>query len=112
MQVDCIDNGLEAVRRIEHMEPKYDLIFMDHMMPGMDGIAATKAIREIGTHYAKSIPVIALTANAIAGNETMFLESGFQGFLSKPIELHKLDAVLHTWLSLEPISSDTEFNVS
>ena len=98
MQVDCVDNGQEAVRRIENGEPRYDMIFMDHMMPGMDGIEAVHAIRALKTQYAESIPIIALTANALAGNEKMFIENGFQGFLAKPIELQTLDEILHTWL--------------
>jgi len=71
---------------------------MDHMMPGMDGIEATRRIREIGTDYAKNIPIIALTANAIVGNEEMFLEKGFQAFISKPIEIIHLDAVIREWV--------------
>jgi CheY-like chemotaxis protein len=71
---------------------------MDHMMPGMDGIEATARIREIGTEYAKNIPVIALTANAIVGNEGMFLSKGFQAFLSKPIDLPRLDEAIRRWV--------------
>jgi HPt (histidine-containing phosphotransfer) domain-containing protein len=71
---------------------------MDHMMPGMDGIEATSKIRKIGTDYAKSVPIIALTANAIAGNEEMFLSKGFQAFISKPIEIGRLDAVIRRWV--------------
>jgi len=101
IKVDCIDNGYSAVQRIKDGTPVYDLVFMDHMMPGMDGIAATQAIREIGTDYAVSIPIIALTANALAGNEKMFTDNGFQGFLAKPIETQKLDAVIHRWCITE-----------
>ena len=97
-QVDCIDNGAEAVKRIENGEPKYDLVFMDHMMPGMDGIEAVRAIRGLGTQYAESVPIVALTANALAGSEELFIENGFQGFLAKPIDLLKLDAVLRKWV--------------
>jgi len=68
-------------------------------MPGMDGIEAVKIIRnEIDTDYARTIPIIALTANAIIGNEEMFLEHGFQALLPKPIEIIKLDAVLTKWV--------------
>ena len=68
-------------------------------MPGMDGIEATRIIREeIGTEYAKKIPIIALTANAIVGNEEMFLSKGFQAYISKPIELPRLDAVIRQWV--------------
>ena len=95
MQIDCIDNGADAVQRIKDKTPLYDMIFMDHMMPGMDGIAATRAIRSLGTDYAETIPIVALTANALAGNEKMFMENRFHGFLAKPIEPPKLDAIIH-----------------
>jgi CheY-like chemotaxis protein len=72
---------------------------MDHMMPELDGVETTRIIREeIGTDYAKSIPIIALTANAIVGSEKMFLENGFQAFLSKPIDIMCLDAVIRQWI--------------
>jgi CheY-like chemotaxis protein len=65
----------------------------------MDGIEATRIIREeIGTEYAKNIPIIALTANAIIGSEKIFLEHGFQAFISKPIDVMQLDAVIRRWL--------------
>jgi signal transduction histidine kinase/CheY-like chemotaxis protein len=99
LAVDCAQSGQEAVDRIRDAAVKYDAIFMDHMMPGMDGIEAVRIIRnEINTEYARKIPVIALTANAITGNEAMFLDKGFQAFLSKPIEIPKLDATLAQWL--------------
>jgi CheY-like chemotaxis protein len=72
---------------------------MDHMMPEMDGIEAVRIIREeIGTEYAKNIPIIALTANATIGSEKIFLENGFQAFISKPIDIAQLDAVIRQWL--------------
>ncbi|MCL1809935.1 MAG: ATP-binding protein [Clostridiales bacterium] len=98
MHVDCTDNGADAVRRVKSGEPRYDLILMDHMMPEMDGIEAVHTIREIGTEYALSVPIVALTANALSGNDKMFADNGFQGFLAKPIDLLKLDAVLHKWV--------------
>ena len=67
-------------------------------MPGMDGIEATKAIRDIGTDYAVNIPIIALTVNAITGSEEMFLSHGFQAFLSKPIDILRLDEVIRRWV--------------
>ena len=98
ISVDVVDNGADAVRMIENGEPKYDLVFMDHMMPGMDGIEAARAIRELGTQYAATLPIVALTANALVGNDKMFADNGFQDFLSKPIEAEKLDEVLHRWI--------------
>jgi CheY-like chemotaxis protein len=72
---------------------------MDHMMPGMDGIEAVRIIRnEIDSDYAKTIPVIALTANAIIGNEEMFLNNGFQAFLTKPIDIMKMNEIINLWV--------------
>jgi signal transduction histidine kinase/CheY-like chemotaxis protein/HPt (histidine-containing phosphotransfer) domain-containing protein len=99
LAIDCVLSGPEAIERVRQGAVKYDVIFMDHMMPGMDGIEATKIIRsEIGTEYAGTVPIIALTANALAGNEEMFLASGFNGFLAKPIDIFKLDGALNQWV--------------
>ena len=99
MQIDCVASGMEAINAIREEKVKYNAVFMDHMMPVMDGIEATRIIREdIGTEYAKTVPIIALTANAIVGNEEMFLSKGFQAFISKPIEIERLDAVLREWV--------------
>jgi signal transduction histidine kinase/CheY-like chemotaxis protein len=99
MTVDCVTSGREAIELIRSEKPHYDAIFMDHMMPGMDGIEAVRIIREeIGTDYAQNIPIIALTANAIVGNEEMFLAHGFQAFLSKPIDIMAMDVVIRYWV--------------
>jgi len=98
MRVDCVLSGQEAIDRIDGGKPVYDAIFMDHMMPGMDGVEAAKRIREIGTRYAMTVPIIALTANAIAGNEQMFLNNSFQAFLAKPINIMHLDVVVKRWV--------------
>ena len=98
MQIDCVVSGQEAIKAILEEEVNYNAIFMDHMMPEMDGVEATQLIRKIDTDYAKNIPIIALTANAIVGNEEMFLENGFQAFISKPIEIEYLDVVIREWV--------------
>jgi len=98
MQIDCMTGGKQAIDAIRDEKVRYSAVFMDHMMPGMDGIEATRLIREIGTEYAKTVPIIALTANAVAGNEEMFLDKGFQDFISKPIEISRLDAVIRRWV--------------
>jgi CheY-like chemotaxis protein len=98
MQVDCASNGQDAIDLIAAAKPVYDAIFMDHMMPGMDGIETTKAIRALGTKYAENIPIIALTANAVAGNEQMFLDNGFNAFLSKPFNVMILDSIIQRWV--------------
>jgi signal transduction histidine kinase/CheY-like chemotaxis protein len=98
MQVDCVSNGQDAINHIAAVKPVYNAIFMDHMMPGMDGIETTKKIRSINTEYAKSIPIIALTANAVAGNEQLFLEHGFNAFLPKPFNVMTLDSIIQRWV--------------
>ena len=98
MQVDCMSGGQQAVDAIRDAKVRYNAIFMDHMMPGMDGIEATTIIREIDTDYARTIPIIALTANAIKGNAEMFISKGFQAFLSKPIDLQELDKVVRNFI--------------
>jgi PAS domain S-box-containing protein len=99
LTIDCVLSGQEAIDKIRKAEVKYDAVFMDHMMPGMDGIEATRIIRkEIGTEYAETVPIIALTANALAGNEEMFLATGFNAFIAKPIDIMRLDVLLNQWV--------------
>jgi HPt (histidine-containing phosphotransfer) domain-containing protein len=71
---------------------------MDHMMPGMDGIQTADNIRAIDTEYAKNVPIIALTANAIQGTDKMFYAHGFQDFITKPIDVMEMDKVLRKWV--------------
>jgi signal transduction histidine kinase/CheY-like chemotaxis protein/HPt (histidine-containing phosphotransfer) domain-containing protein len=99
IRADCVSSGQAAIDLIRSGEVKYNAIFMDHMMPGMDGIEALRIIREeIDAEYAKTVPIIALTANAITGNEELFLAKGFQAFLSKPIDILQLDAAINRWV--------------
>jgi len=99
VQVDCVTSGQQAIDAIRAEKVRYDAVFMDHMMPEMNGMEATRIIREnIGTAYARTIPIIALTANAVRGSEEMFLNNGFQAFLSKPIDRNRLDALLQKWV--------------
>jgi CheY-like chemotaxis protein len=94
-----VTSGKKAIELLQKGEPRYDAVFMDHMMPEMDGIETVEIIRnEIGTDYARAIPIIALTANAMVGTERMFLEKGFQAFLSKPIDAFALDLILNQWV--------------
>ena len=89
LQIDTVQSGLAAIERIKSGR-EYDIIFMDHMMPEPDGIKTTKQIRELG--YTR--PIVALTANALSGQSEMFLQSGFDEFISKPIDIRRLNAVL------------------
>ena len=108
MRIDCLTGGQQAIDAVREEKVRYNAILMDHMMPGMDGIEATVRIREIGSDYAKTVPIIACTANAIAGNEEMFLSKGFQAFLSKPIEIARLDEIIRRWVRDKSIETETE----
>ncbi|MCR4789324.1 MAG: response regulator [Lachnospiraceae bacterium] len=77
----------------------FDIIFMDHMMPGMDGVEAMKRIREISDGPCKDTPIIVLTANAIVGSKEEYIELGFDGYLSKPIEYEELEKMIREILT-------------
>ena len=93
LKTDSADSGFAAISKIKAGNV-YDVIFMDHMMPKMDGIEATKIIRSMG--YKGSI--VALTANALAGQADVFLDNGFDDFISKPIDLRQLNTVLNKYI--------------
>jgi len=95
LQVDTVTSGAQAIEKIKQND--YDLIFMDHVMPIMDGIETTREIRKMDQKYGK-IPIIALTANVIFSEKDMYLANGFSGFISKPLSMHELDAVLREWM--------------
>ena len=97
-KVDTCLNGRKAIQMVMYCE--YDIVFMDHMMPEMDGIEATEAIRawEAENRPGKRVPIIALTANAVIGMREMFLEKGFDDFLAKPVDISKLDEMLGRWI--------------
>jgi CheY-like chemotaxis protein/two-component sensor histidine kinase len=98
VQIDCVDNGQAAIDRIRSGKHRYNAIFMDHMMPGMDGVETFERIRALGTEYATTVPIIALTANAVTGNADMFRDKGFAAFLSKPVDSLALDVVVRQWV--------------
>ncbi len=95
-QLDEALSGRDAIRMVK--ERKYDLILMDHMMPGMDGIEAAEIIREKCGENGKTPIMIALTANAIQGAKEMFLSHGFQDFIAKPISRIELHRALSKWI--------------
>jgi signal transduction histidine kinase/DNA-binding response OmpR family regulator len=90
LSIETVISGFEAIDKIRG-GASYDIIFMDHMMPRMDGIEASKIIRSYG--YTK--PIVALTANALSGQEDIFMKNGFDDFISKPIDIRQLDSVLN-----------------
>jgi signal transduction histidine kinase/DNA-binding response OmpR family regulator/HPt (histidine-containing phosphotransfer) domain-containing protein len=98
IKVDCVSSGEEAIEIIREGKVRYNAIFMDQMMPTMDGIKATRIIRDIGTAYAKNVHIIIFTANANYENEKMFLDNGFQAFLLKPVDVMALDKIIQQWV--------------
>ena len=90
LKIDAADSGPAAIEILK-AGAEYDVVFMDHMMPLMDGLEATKIIRGMG--YA--LPIVALTANAVSGQAEMFLANGFDDFISKPIDVRQLNSVLN-----------------
>jgi signal transduction histidine kinase/AmiR/NasT family two-component response regulator/HPt (histidine-containing phosphotransfer) domain-containing protein len=102
LTVDTVDSGIEAIDVIRKGSVRYDAVFMDHMMPEMDGIEAVRIIREdLGGDYAGTVPIIALTANALPGNEELFLSHGFNAYITKPIKTEALEKVLLQWVRNE-----------
>ncbi|MDR0553695.1 MAG: response regulator [Treponema sp.] len=104
LSIDTAVSGREAIEKIRAVAEtptvhRYDVILMDHMMPGMDGMEATRIIRnEIDNEYAKTVPILALTATALAGNEELFLSNGFNAYITKPIDVTQLDMALNSWI--------------
>jgi len=90
LSMETATSGFETIDKIKGGST-YDIIFMDHMMPKMDGIETTKILREMGYNR----PIIALTANALVGQAEMFMRNGFDGFISKPIDVRQLNATLN-----------------
>lgn len=95
MRVDCVTSGKKAIAMIK--AKSYDLVFMDHMMPEMDGVEAVKIIRLFDDDK-RGVPIVALTANVTSDAKQMFLNNGFDDFLAKPIETLKLNMLLKKWL--------------
>jgi signal transduction histidine kinase/CheY-like chemotaxis protein/HPt (histidine-containing phosphotransfer) domain-containing protein len=104
-QVDTCLSGIQSIDMVKRKN--YDLVFMDHMMPEMDGIETTEIIRaweaelEAQGVVRFAVPIIALTANAVMGMREMFIEKGFSDFLAKPIDVSKLDEIITRWIPKE-----------
>lgn len=96
VEVDVATNGKRAIRMVQNKH--YDLVFMDHMMPEMDGVDTTLNIRSLEGEEYQKLTIVALTANAVADAKAFFLENGMQDFLAKPIERKELDRIINKWL--------------
>lgn len=100
MNTDMAESGMEAIEKIS--KHHYDIVFMDHMMPELDGIETTHIIRRLHPEY-NDVPIIALTANAVEGTKEMFCQEGMNDFIAKPIELRMLVSKVRQWLPIEKI---------
>ena len=106
IEADTAVSGQEALERVG--ETDYDLIFMDHMMPEMDGVETTKRIRSMNSISAQKVNIIAVSANALRGIRDKFIEQGFQDYLSKPIEVPVLENMLKNYLPANKIVEGVE----
>lgn len=104
MRIETALSGKEAVAKI--MGKRYDIIFMDHMMPEMDGIETTRVVRRMLGENGQ-VPIIALTANAVDGSKDIFISEGMNDFVPKPIELRVIISKLKNWLPKEKIVKKT-----
>ncbi len=99
MQIDTADSGKRAIQMAQ--EKKYHMIFMDHMMPVMDGIETTKRLRQLEDKYYHTVPIIALTANALMDAREKFAKAGMDDFVAKPIEMKEICKCIRRWLPEE-----------
>ena len=96
-QVDTAENGEQAIEKM--MRGKYDIVLMDCQMPVMDGYTATRTWRvHEAENQLRPLPIIAMTANAMAGDRQKCLDAGMDDYLSKPVARDQLEATLHRWL--------------
>jgi len=94
LQIETAESGFEAIKKIQNGKV-YDIIFMDHMMPKMDGMETVKILR---MEFGYKNPIVALTANAVVGQSERFLQNGFDAFISKPIDVRQLDHILNKYV--------------
>ena len=109
VQVTDVDSGMAALREVE--QKHYDLIFLDHMMPEMDGVETFRHMKEMDNNQCKDTPIIMLTANAVLGAREEYLREGFHDFLSKPIEPVKLEKMIQKYLPEELIQEADPMDV-
>jgi len=99
IKVSMAGGGMEALEKLD--KTAYDCVFLDHMMPEMDGVETLHKIRQKPGTYFQTLPVIAFTANAIGGAREMFLSEGFDDFIAKPIELSVLERMLRRYIPVQ-----------
>ena len=108
MQVDTAISGMVALKKLA--ETHYDMIFLDQMMPNLDGIQTLHLAKEMPDNKSQDVSTIALTANAISGAKEMFLKEGFTDYLSKPIDARALEKMLMEYLPIDKLHAPTKDN--
>ena len=103
VRIDTAESGKKALELV--MERKYDIIFLDHRMPGMDGIETLKAMQVLEGNPNHDTPVISLTANAVSGARKEYIAAGFKDYLTKPINSHDLEDMILKYLPPEKVDS-------
>lgn len=101
IQIDTVLSGEDALQSVQ--KNKYDVIFIDHKMPEMDGIETLHAMQKLASNVSRATPCVALTANAISGAREMYLREGFVDYLSKPVDYSKLEQLLKSYIPKEKI---------
>jgi CheY-like chemotaxis protein len=101
LEVDCAENGIEAVRMFTAAPHKYDMIFMDIQMPEMDGYEATRRIRALDVPEAKTVPIVAMTANVFREDVEKCLNAGMNDHVGKPIDFEEVLNHLRSYLGAE-----------
>ena len=96
--IECAENGVEALQMFSNNPDRYDMIFMDMQMPEMDGLEATRHIRAMNISRAKSIPIVAMTANVFQEDVSKCLDAGMNGHVGKPLDFNEVMATLYRYL--------------
>ena len=108
IQVDTAMSGMSALKKLA--ETQYDLVFLDQMMPSLDGIQTLKLAKEMEENKSQGVPMIVLTANAISGAKEMFLREGFTDYLSKPIDSKEMENMLMEYLPADKLQAPPIIN--
>lgn len=103
IKIDTAESGYAALDMVA--KEKYDIIFLDHRMPGIDGIETLKQMKELPNNLNKDVPMVSLTANAISGAKKIYMDAGFDAYLTKPIDSHQLEDLIVKYLPKDKIES-------
>jgi CheY-like chemotaxis protein len=109
LNIECAENGVQALAMFSAAPDKFDMIFMDIQMPEMDGCEATRKIRELDTPRAKSIPIIAMTANVFREDVDKYLDAGMNGHVGKPLDFDEVIGHLRRHLYRPKVHAMSEY---